>query len=176
MSGKWRDQLQEFQKRNVVPFWCRILAAQQSWAFVARFFLFYDVPEVESILTFAITVWFGSVSAEKEKQLNRIVRTGSKITGCVVPSISEIYRVRLKEKGLKTLKDSSHLSNCPFNFLPSQKRLRSINKRTTRFYNSMFLQRLSSSLTPPNYRFSRWWLMMELSMVLLIPLQVFLAV
>lgn len=47
---------------------------------------------VESILTFGITVWFGRVSAEDKRQLNKVVLRASKITGCEVPSLPEIYK------------------------------------------------------------------------------------
>lgn len=58
----------------------------------------------ESILTFAIPVWFGSVSAEEERQLNKVVHNASKITGYEIPSLAEIYKARLPTKGLKILK------------------------------------------------------------------------
>lgn len=95
---------------------------------------------VESVLMFGITVWFGNVSAEEKRQLNKVVRTASKIIGCEVPSTSEIYEARLQKKGVKILKDLSHPANCLFNFLPSQKRLRSIKSRTTRLQNSTYPQ------------------------------------
>ncbi len=94
----------------------------------------------ESILTFALTVWFGSVSAKEERQLNKVVCTASKIIGCEVPSLTEIYKARLQKKGRKILKDPSHPANCLFNFLPAQRRLRCIKTRKTRFQNSTYPQ------------------------------------
>lgn len=93
---------------------------------------------VESILTYAITVWFGNMSAEDRRQLDRVVRTASKIIGCNLPPLAVIYKARLQKKGLKILKDSSHPANNLFNLLPSQKRLRSVKTRTSRFQNSTY--------------------------------------
>lgn len=66
---------------------------------------------VESILTYAITVWFGNMSAEDRRQLDKVVRTASRIVGCDLPPLSDIYKARLQKKGLKDLKDLSHLAN-----------------------------------------------------------------
>ena len=47
---------------------------------------------VESILTYAVTVWFGNVTVEEEKQLNKVVHT-----------FSEIFKARLQKRGIKIL-------------------------------------------------------------------------
>lgn len=47
---------------------------------------------VESILTFGITARFGRASAEDKRQLNKVVLAASKVTGCEVPSLPEIYK------------------------------------------------------------------------------------
>lgn len=46
---------------------------------------------VENILTDAITVWFGSGSAEDRRQLDKVVRTDSRIIGCGLPPLEEIH-------------------------------------------------------------------------------------
>ncbi len=46
---------------------------------------FYCAAAVVSILTFTRTLWFGNMFAE-ERQINKVVRTASKITRCEVSS------------------------------------------------------------------------------------------
>ena len=40
----------------------------------------------ESVLTFSITMWYGSASVHNKNMLKGIVKTASKITGCKLPS------------------------------------------------------------------------------------------
>ena len=95
-------------------------------------------PMIESVLTISITVWFGSCSAEDRDELNRVVRTASKIIGKDLPKICDIYSDRILKSGLKVIKDPSHPANALFVPLPSGKRLRSIKCRTTRLRNSSY--------------------------------------
>lgn len=95
---------------------------------------------IESILTFSITVWWGSCSTEDKSALNRVVSTASRIIGLDLPRICDIYNIRLLKTGLKILKDSSHPANSLFIPLPSGRRLGSIRSRTTRFSNSTYPQ------------------------------------
>ena len=58
---------------------------------------------IESVLTFSITVWYGNSTVQQRMQLDRIVHTASKIVGCSLPPISDIYEARIHSRGLKTL-------------------------------------------------------------------------
>ena len=49
---------------------------------------------IESVLTFSITVWFGSASIHNKNVLEGIVKTASKITSSKLPSIESIYTTR----------------------------------------------------------------------------------
>ena len=93
---------------------------------------------IESVLTFSITVWFGSCSADDKKRLNRVVKTASKIIGKSLPSVGDIYDVRILKLGLKILDDPSHPAYALFAPLPSGKRLRCIKSRTNRMRNSSY--------------------------------------
>ena len=46
---------------------------------------------VEGTLTYTITVWLSNMSAEDRKQLDKVVRTASRIIGCDLPPLAEIY-------------------------------------------------------------------------------------
>ena len=53
---------------------------------------------IESILSGAITAWFGNCTAADRKALQRIVRTAEKITGFSLPLPSDIYSTRCLRK------------------------------------------------------------------------------
>lgn len=52
----------------------------------------------QSILTFAMTVWLGSVSAEEERRPNEVVRVASTITGCELPSPTRVSQAAEEER------------------------------------------------------------------------------
>ena len=103
---------------------------------------------IESVLTFSITVWFGSASIHNKNMLEGIVKTASKITGSKLPSIDSIYTTRTHRKATTIISDSTHPANHLFESLPSGKRFRSIKTRTTRFSNSFYPKAVQTK--PPN--------------------------
>ena len=93
---------------------------------------------VESILCFSVTVWFSGASARDKDQLERIVRQASRIVGCELPSIASLYISRLVRRVRGIVSDSSHPANHLFELLPSGRRFRALNCRTSRLRNSFF--------------------------------------
>ena len=93
---------------------------------------------IESVLTFSIIVWFSSITAEDEYKLNRIVRTASKIIDTQLPSLEELYKLRLRNRSNKIINDPSHPAHNIFQLLPSGRRYRSILAKTERYKNSLF--------------------------------------
>ncbi len=91
---------------------------------------------VESILTGCITAWFGNSTAGNRRALQRIVRTARHIIGGELPSLQDIYTRRCIRKARRIIKDSSHPSHRLLSLLPSARRLRSIQSRTSRLRNS----------------------------------------
>ncbi|KAL0184059.1 hypothetical protein M9458_019755, partial [Cirrhinus mrigala] len=89
---------------------------------------------IESILTSCITVWFGACNASCQKTLQRIVKAAERIIGVPLPSLQDIYSTRLTKKAA----DPSHPSF--FSLLPSGRRLRSLQARTSRLKDSFFHQ------------------------------------
>ena len=85
---------------------------------------------IENVLTFSITVWFGSSSIHNKNMLEGIVKTTSKITGSKLPSIESIYTTRTLRKATTIISDCTHPANHLFESLPSGKWFRSIKTRT----------------------------------------------
>ncbi|KAK0142227.1 hypothetical protein N1851_020114 [Merluccius polli] len=95
---------------------------------------------IESILSSAITAWFGNCTAAERKALQRIVRTAECITGASLPSLPVIYSTQCLRKAASIVKDSTHPSHSVFSLLPSGRRYRSLNARTSRMGKSFFPQ------------------------------------
>ncbi len=95
---------------------------------------------IESILTSFITVWYGACNASCRKTLQRIVRAAEKIVGVSLPSLQDIYSTRLTRKALCIAGDPTHPANSFFSLLPSGRRLRSLQARTSRLKDSFIHQ------------------------------------
>ncbi len=109
---------------------------------------------IESILTSCITVWYGSCNASCRKSLQRIVRAAEKIVGVSLPSLQDIYSTRLTRKALCISGDPTHPSHSFFSLLPSGRRLRSLQARTSRLKDSFIHQavrKLNSLPTLPPF-------------------------
>ncbi len=109
---------------------------------------------IKSILTSCITVWYGACNASCRKSLQRIVRAAEKIDGVSLPSLQDIYNTRLTRKALCIAGDPTHPTHNFFSLLPSGRRLRSLQARTSRLKDSFIHQavrKLNSlpSLPPP---------------------------
>ena len=91
---------------------------------------------VESILTFSITVWFGSLDSLSRKKLQRIINRASKIIGTPLPSLDSLYHKRTLRRAWRIISDPTHPAHYAFQLLPSGRRYRTIASRTTRLKNS----------------------------------------
>ena len=91
---------------------------------------------IESLLTFSITVWFGSITQKETLRLNRVVKTASRIIGRDLPNLETLYQQRLFERATLISQDASHPAHNLFEPLPSIRRFRSIKTRTNRFSTS----------------------------------------
>ncbi len=107
---------------------------------------------IESILTSCITVWYGACNASCRNTLQRIVRAAEKIVGVSLPSLQDIYSIRLTRKALCIAGDPTHPTHSFFSLLPSGRRLRSLQARTSRLKDSFIHQavrKLDSPISPP---------------------------
>ena len=93
---------------------------------------------IESVLTFSITIWYGTATKKDLDQMNKILKTASNIIGTEVPSLFEIYEKRTIRRATNTIQDSSHPANWLLQPLPSMRRLRSIMSKHVRFTNSFY--------------------------------------
>ncbi len=53
---------------------------------------------IESVLTSSLTVWFGSSTVQQRSQICNIIQAASKMIGCDLPTIDDIYVSRLQKK------------------------------------------------------------------------------
>ncbi|KAL8594429.1 hypothetical protein ACOMHN_018137 [Nucella lapillus] len=88
-------------------------------------------------------VWYGNISKAEKSALNRIVKTATKIIGCDLPFLDEIYHKRLLGKARSIINDDSHPASQLFEVLPSGRRYRAIRVKTNRFANSFFPKAVS---------------------------------
>ncbi|XP_072771052.1 uncharacterized protein [Nerophis lumbriciformis] len=93
---------------------------------------------IESLLTYCITVWYGSCTAADRERLQRVVKTAQKIIGRPLPSLTDIYTSRCLNRASAIIKDSTHPGSDLFHLLPSGKRYRCIKTKTNRLKNSFF--------------------------------------
>uniref|UniRef100_A0A3B1IGL0 Reverse transcriptase domain-containing protein n=1 Tax=Astyanax mexicanus TaxID=7994 RepID=A0A3B1IGL0_ASTMX len=93
---------------------------------------------IESILCTSITVWFGAATKQDKNRLQRTIRTAAKIIGTHLPSLQELYSGRIRKRAENIIKDPTHPAYTLFNLLPSGRRYRSLQTKTTRHKNSFF--------------------------------------
>ncbi len=87
---------------------------------------------IEIVLTQSISLWYGNISNQDCKALQRVVRLAERISGSALPSLQDIYLKRCKSRAAKIIKDSNHPGNLLFILLPSGKCFRSMMAKTER--------------------------------------------
>ncbi len=85
-------------------------------------------------------MWYGACNAPCRKSLQRIVRAAEKIVGVSLPYLQDIYSTRLTRKALSIAGDPTHPTHNFFSLLPSGRRLRSLQARTSRLKDSFIHQ------------------------------------
>ncbi len=95
---------------------------------------------IENVLTLCISGWYGNVSNQDCKALQRVVRLAEHISGSALPSLQDIYLKRCKSRAAKIIKNTNHPGNTLFILLPSGKRFRSMMAKTERLRRSFFPQ------------------------------------
>ena len=97
-----------------------------------------------TLLTYCITVWYGSCTVADRKRLQRVVKAAQKIIGCPLSSLLDIYTSHFLSRAKTITKDSSHPGFDLFDLLPSGRRYRCIRTKTNRFKNSFFPKALTT--------------------------------
>lgn len=77
---------------------------------------------IESILTFNIVTWYGTINVKNKAKLHRIVATASKIVGQPQRQLTSLYQAAMKRTAIKIVRDPIHPLNPCFEILPSGKR------------------------------------------------------
>ena len=93
---------------------------------------------IESVLTQSMIVWWGNATADDRKRISRIVRTASKIIGCQLPSLDELYLSRVKKRALSIVDDQFHPAHSLFQHMRSKNRFRSIKYGSNRTLQSFY--------------------------------------
>lgn len=96
--------------------------------------LFYK-STIESILSFSLTTWYGKLTSEDKRKLNRIVRKSRKL-GAETNAIDKLYQERTMMQVDKIMKDTSHPLRSCYVFLRSGRRLALPAQRTERYKKS----------------------------------------
>ncbi|KAK2186906.1 hypothetical protein NP493_185g06015 [Ridgeia piscesae] len=90
----------------------------RSFGLTTQIMLTFYRAAIESVLTFSLTVWFGSVTVKEKVRLNRVVKTASRIMGRELPSLESLYQQRLSGRAVLISHDSSHPAHVLFDPLP----------------------------------------------------------
>ena len=83
--------------------------------------LFYK-SYIESVLTFSLICWYGSLTVKAKTALSNIVKVSSKIIGVQQSSLSVLYDRQVVRKANAVISDSSHPLHSEFQILPSGSR------------------------------------------------------
>ncbi|KAK0131548.1 hypothetical protein N1851_033723 [Merluccius polli] len=86
---------------------------------------------IESILTNCITAWYGNCSVADRKSLQRVVKTAQRVTGTPLQAIEVVRKKQCLNRARSILKDPSHPANRLFQLLPSRRRFRSLQTKTS---------------------------------------------
>lgn len=106
--------------------------------------LFYS-SVVETVLTFGITVWGGSLAQHDKKTIKRVRKRACRIVGAPLQQWDATYRAKTTSLAHKIRSDPRHPLHKEFQDLPSGRRLRQPLARTKRYKNS-FVPRVISLL------------------------------
>ena len=98
----------------------------------------------QSILTGAITVWYGNSSSRDQRALQRVVRSAERIMGTSLPPLQDLYTRRCLGRARRIFKDPHHPGNKLFVTLRSGKRLRCHKSNTERLRKSFFPQAIKA--------------------------------
>ena len=93
---------------------------------------------IESILSYAITVWFGNITGAELYSLVKVLSSAEKIIGSDLPSLQSIYQSRIIKKSKSIIDDNYHPANKYFQLLPSGRRYRCIRTKSERFRKSSY--------------------------------------
>ena len=97
--------------------------------------LFYRAV-VESVLRYAITVWFGNLTVKVKSQITRLTHSALKVVGVrEYPTLQVIYEESVLRQARRIIEDPTHFLHSEYELLPSGRRYRVPVKSKKRFLN-----------------------------------------
>ena len=95
--------------------------------------LFYRA-NIESVIRYGITTWFGNLSVTLKSQLQNLVKRAGKIIGMQPPcSLQDIFNQTVRKQGLKIIRDPNHILHKEYELLPSGRRYRTLSCGLNRY-------------------------------------------
>ncbi len=79
-----------------------------------------------------------------QRALQRVAKTAQRVIGCELPSLDEVYTIRLQRKARSIIGDVIHPGYPLFDLLHSGRRYRTIQSRTNRLRNSFYPRAVAS--------------------------------
>ena len=106
--------------------------------------LFYRA-NIESIIRYGITTWFGNLSVKLKSQLQNLIKRAGKIIGMQPPCpLQEIFERTVRKQGLKITCDPNHILHKEFELMPSGRRYRVPTCRLNRYRFSFVPQSIKA--------------------------------
>uniref|UniRef100_A0A8C1WEF3 Reverse transcriptase domain-containing protein n=1 Tax=Cyprinus carpio TaxID=7962 RepID=A0A8C1WEF3_CYPCA len=100
---------------------------------------FYNCA-IHSVLTYGLLVSFSSCTVAEQQMIQRVVKTAGKIIETVLPEVSTVSTSCCLRRTRNIIKDRFHPTHSLFHLLPSGRRYRSLQARTTRMAKSLYPQ------------------------------------
>ena len=94
--------------------------------------LFY-MSIVQSVLTFAISCWYGSCNGESKSKITKIVNNCKRLGVSNTKPLLELYKLAVMQRCKVIRNDCSHPLHKAYQILPSKRRLRATKCRTARY-------------------------------------------
>jgi hypothetical protein len=94
---------------------------------------------IQSVLTFCITCWYGSIKDGDRKKLGKIIKCAKRLGCCGIEDLDSLYKSAVATKLTKITENIDHPLHEHFRILPSGNRLMSIYARTNRLRDSFVL-------------------------------------
>ena len=119
--------------------------------------LFYS-SFIESVLCFSFICWFYNLNLKQRNGLLRVVNTCSKIIGTPLRNLNEFCDRQTIKKANVIIASPEHALHQAFQFLPSNRRLRSVLAKTNRRGNSFIPSaiRLLNEANDPDPEVESW--------------------
>ena len=89
-----------------------------------------------SVQTSNFLCWYGALNIQEKKQLKRLTKIASRIIGHELDDLDALYKQRVLKKAYKIMRDNHHPLVGEYTYLPSGRRLRSMNCKSKRSMNS----------------------------------------